>query len=558
MIASFCPEADIICGHTALRGPFCVHVATKRVWLGEPRIRVSQTMVLLTNRKEAALSLLETCPEPIRPLSLAARLGALGLSALLVGCQALSSLSGGDLKELAFRPSENPVTVDSVSRNDRLAELARAQHPRILATYGGEYSDPKLERMVAKVAGNLTTVSSNPGQAYRITILNSPNVNAFALPGGYLYVTRGLLALANDSAELAAVIAHEMGHVTANHGLQRQKKEAEEAVATKVVTDVLGGSASARVALIRGKLRLAQFSRNQELEADAIGIKASGEAGFDPYAAGRFLQSMSAYTGFRSVSGATDASLDFLASHPNAPQRIELAQLHARQFGPQGHGSRDRDSFLAGIDGLLFGDTPEEGFVRGNTFLHPRLGVTFSVPPGFVIDNSAAAVTATGPGDTAVRFDGVALDPATRLADYIRSGWVTGLDEASVRTVTINGNDAAIASASAEGWRFDIAVIRAGGQVYRLLTAAPVASPTMDSVARSVSGSFKLLSAGEKAALKPLRIRVVTVRPGQNIGSISAQMVGVDRKLEMFQVLNGLAPGAAVSAGDKVKIITDR
>src|SRR6185436_13940392 len=193
-------------------------------------------------------------------------------------------------------------------------------------------------------------VSANPAQTYRITILNSPNVNAFALPGGYLYVTRGLLALANDSAELAAVIAHEMGHVTANHGLQRQQLEAEEELATKVVSDVLGQSPSAKAALIRGKLRLAQFSRNQELEADAIGIKTSGLAGYDPYAAARFLQSMADYSNFRSISGATDPSLDFLASHPNAPQRIELARAHARQFGQPGTGATDRDSFLAGID----------------------------------------------------------------------------------------------------------------------------------------------------------------------------------------------------------------
>ncbi len=481
---------------------------------------------------------------------------AAGLGAFLVGCQALSGVStSGQVTESAFRPSETPVTVDSVSRNDKLAELARAQHPRILATYGGEYSDPKLERMVAKVVGNLTSVSGS--QAYRITILNSPNVNAFALPGGYLYVTRGLLALANDSSELAAVIAHEMGHVTANHGVQRQQKEAEEVLATKVVTDVLGSNPNANVALLRGKLRMAQFSRNQELEADGIGIKTSGQAGYDPYAAGRFLQSMSAYTDFRSVSGATDASLDFLASHPNAPQRIELAQRHARQFGQSGQGARDRDSYLAGIDGLLYGDTPEEGFVRGNTFLHPRLGVSFSVPEGFIIDNTSAAVTATGPGDLAIRFDGVALNERTSLPDYIRSGWVAGLDPSSVRTLTINGKEAATARAAADGWKFDITVVRAGPQVYRLLTAAPLASTELDAVAQMVSGSFKFLSAQEKAALKPLRIRVVTVKPGQTIGSIAASMVGVDRKLELFRVINGLAPGATVSAGDKVKIITD-
>ena len=348
-----------------------------------------------------------------------------------------------------------------------------------------------------------------------------------------------------------------MGHVTANHGLQRQQLEAEEQLATKVVSDVLGELPSAKAALIRGKLRLAQFSRNQELGADAIGIKTSGSAGYDPFAASRFLQSMAAYSDLRSVTGAADASLDFLASHPNAPQRIELAQRHARQFGAPGIGTRDRDSFLAGVDGMLFGDTPEEGYVRGTTFLHPGLGVSFAVPPGFVIDNSAAAVTASGPGEIAIRFDGVVIDKNLALADYVKSGWVAGLEETSVRSETINGNEAAIARAQAEGWRFDITVIRAGGQVYRLLTAAPLQDTDLDSVAHFVGSSFKTLSPSEKAALKPLRIRVVTVQPGQTVGSLAASMRGVDKKLDLFRVLNALPPGGGVSAGDKVKIITD-
>ncbi|MBX3579757.1 MAG: M48 family metalloprotease [Rhizobiaceae bacterium] len=476
------------------------------------------------------------------------------LMALLAGCNVLS---GSDVRESAFQPSNNPITVDNVSRNDRLAKLAEAQHPRILATYGGEYSDARLERMVAKVVGKLTLVSDDPSQTYRITILNSPNVNAFALPGGYLYVTRGLLALANDSAELAAVIAHEMAHVTANHGLARQQKEAEEVLATRVVTDVLGGSANANAALVRGKLRMAQFSRNQELEADAFGIRMSGRAGFDPFAASRFLQSMASYSDFRTVTGAQDASLDFLASHPNAPQRIDLALRHARQFGAPGIGTLDRGSFLDGVDGLLFGDTPEEGFVRGTTFLHPKLGVSFTVPTGFIIDNSADAVTASGPGNIAIRFDGVSLDRRNKLTDYLRSGWVAGLDPASITATTIDGNDAATARASAEGWRFGITVIRAGDQVYRLLTAAPLDSTNLDAVAGAVSGSFKVLSAAEKAQLKPLRIRVVTVKAGETIGTLASRMVGVDRKMELFMLLNALPPGAGISAGDRVKIITD-
>ena len=479
---------------------------------------------------------------------------ALVLSASLAGCQVLDGAANSEV----FRPSDNPVTVENASRNDRMAAIAREQHPRILATYGGEYSDPKLERMVAKVVGTLTLDPENPNQTYQITILNSPNINAFALPGGFLYVTRGLLALANDSAELAAVLAHEMAHVTANHGIQRQQKEAEEVLASQVVNDLLGSDPAARVALVRGKLRLAQFSRNQELEADAIGIKAIARAGYDAFAAARFLQSMAAYSASRTVTGAVDENLDFLASHPTAPQRIELAIRHARQYGTEGSGLRDRDSFLAGIDGMLFGDTPEEGYVRGRTFLHPRLGISFAVPEGFVIDNTAAAVTAAGPGDIAVRFDGVSIDQRIPLADYVRSGWVAGLDASSLRQLTVNGNEAVSARASAEGWKFDVTVIRAGGQVYRLLTAAPTASSALDPTAAQVVGSFRVLSAAEKAALKPLRVRILTARPGDTVATLAAQMQGVDRKLEMFRLINALGPGATVSAGSKVKIITDR
>lgn len=479
---------------------------------------------------------------------------ALVLSLALAGCQVLSSAGDRD----AFKPSDNPVTVDTVTRDDRMVALAREQHPRILATYGGEYSDQKLERMVARVVGTLTLDPENPDQTYQITILNSPNINAFALPGGYLYVTRGLLALANDSAELAAVLAHEMAHVTADHGIQRQQKEAEEVLASRVVSDVLGGDPSARVALVRGKLRLAQFSRNQELEADAIGIRAIARAGYDPFAAARFLQSMAAYSNSRSVTGAVDEQLDFLASHPTAPQRIELALRHARQHAAPGTGKRDRDAFLAGLDGMLFGDTPQEGYVRGRTFLHPQLGISFTVPEGFVIDNTAAAVTAAGPGDVAIRFDGVSIDQRVPLTDYVRSGWVAGLDPASVRQHTVNGNEAVSARARAEGWQFDVTVIRAAGQVYRLLTAAPASSDALERVAGEVSASFRVLNAQEREGLKPLRVKVVTVGPGDTVATLAARMEGVDRKLEMFRLINAMSPGATVSAGSKMKIITDK
>lgn len=473
------------------------------------------------------------------------------LALALPGCVTVST--GELLRDV--RPSTVPVTVDTVGADSDLKRLARAQHQGIVTTYGGTYSDAKLELAVARVVGRLVAVSPDPAQTYTISLLNSPQINAFALPGGYLYITRGLLALANDSSELAAVIAHEMAHVLANHGVERQRLQAREALAGKIIAEVWQDETEAKRSLLQGKLRLAQFSREQELQADVIGIAMIGKAGFDPYAAARFQRAMAANASFRRATGDGDNSLDFLASHPAAPQREALAEARAREIGPPGTGSRDRDAYLAGLDGMLYGDTPEEGYVRGSTFLHPGLGIAFSVPAGFTIDNTKDAVLATGPGDAAIRFDGAALPPASPLPAYLQSGWVTGLDPATIRQFSLNGLEAASARATARNWSFDITVIRVGSGVYRVLTAVPGAADT-EVIAAPVRNSFRTLAEAERAAIKPLRVKIVTARAGDTPQALAARMPDVDRPLELLRILNGIGPATQVPAGAKIKIIT--
>ena len=371
-------------------------------------------------------------------------------------------------------------------------------------------------------------------------------------------MTRGLLALANDASEVAAVLSHEMAHVTANHGIERQQREEAEVIASRVVSEVLSSDLAGKQALARGKLRLAAFSRNQELQADVIGVRMLGEAGYDPYAAARFLDSMAAYSRFSSVDPDSDQSLDFLSSHPSAPQRVDLARRHARAFGAEGAvGDRGRDYYLAGIDGLLYGDSPQEGYVRGQTFLHGKLGIRFDVPAGFQIDNKAEAVLATGPDETAVRFDGVADGQKRSLTDYIASGWVTGLQPDTIRAVEINGLEAATARASAERWDFDVTVIRIDTQIYRFLTAVPKGAPSLEPTANVLRTSFRRMTPQEAAALKPLRIRVVTARPGDTLATLSARMMGTDRKLDLFRLINAMQVTSTVKPGDRVKIISE-
>ena len=515
---------------------------------------VSASKMKARRSKAGARKTIRRFPGRLSSRAFLRSLSFVALSVALAGCQSMMEQA----YEPSVRPSNNPQIVDEVQKNDPRAAMGAREHPRIVASYGGEYHDAKTERLVARIAGALTAVSENPNQSYRITILNSPAINAFALPGGYLSVTRGLLALANDASEVAAVLSHEMAHVTANHGIERQKREEAEVIASRVVAEVLSSDLAGKQALARGKLRLAAFSRQQELQADVIGVRMLGEAGYDTYASPRFLESMAAYSRFMSVEPDNDQSLDFLSSHPDAPQRVGLAREQAARFGPEGSvGDKGRDYYLAGIDGLLYGDSPEEGYVRGNVFMHSNLGIRFEVPQGFVIDNKAEAVLATGPGEIAIRFDGVADSSRNSLEAYLTSGWVAGLLPETVKSIKINGLDAATARASAERWDFDVTVVRLGERIFRFLTAVPKGNSDLDKTADVLKSSFRTMTFSESTSLKPLRVRVQTVQPGETIITLASRMMGTDRKLDLFKLINALPAAASLTPGQKVKIISE-
>lgn len=466
---------------------------------------------------------------------------------VLSGCNSLMT-AGGD-------PSGALIAGGGSEIDSR---FGAEEHPRIVAAYGGIYHDVKLEQTVARIVGRVVAASDKPDQSYRITILNAPAVNAFALPGGYLYVTRGLLALANDSSEVAAVLAHEMAHVTADHAIARQNKARTAMIVSRVVTDVLNDDDAGRLALASSQRSLASFSRQQELEADAIGVRTIGRAGYDPFAAARFLTVMGRFAAYRSATAIDDKQPEFLASHPSTPERIDFAIRAARQFGAPGVGEVDRDRYLQGVEGMVFGDDPSQGFVRERSFVHPGLGVGFTVPEGFVIDNARDAVLATGADGTALRFDAVRLPEGVDLGGYLASGWVNGFEEGSVRRFTIQGLPAASAVARAKGWAFRIAVVQvSSGAAYRFIFANEIDTEAFAKAADETVASFRQLDPAEAAKLSSLRVRLVAVRPGDSHSSLARRMRGVDRPLELFRVLNDLKAGEPLPSGTKVKIISD-
>ncbi|MGE3144428.1 MAG: M48 family metalloprotease [Pseudorhodoplanes sp.] len=443
-------------------------------------------------------------------------------------------------------------------KNAPTGQAAR-EHARILAAYGGAYDDPRLEAMLEPVVDKLVAASERPDLKYNITILNSPAVNAFALPSGQLYVTRGLVALSNDNSEIASVLAHEMAHVIARHAAIRDEQMRQAALVSKVANDVLTDPQMGALALAKSKIALASFSRAQEFEADGIGVGISSRAGYDPYGATRFLTSMGRNAELKAAQTKIDPrSLDFLSSHPATPERVQNARLNARQFTAPGPGDREKDMYFSAVDGLVYGEDPSEGFVRGRRFLHPKLGFTFVAPEGYTLDNTAQAVFGvTENGEQALRLDVVRVPAEQSLSDYLTSGWIENIDHESVNELGINGLTAATATAKGDQWSFRLYAVRLGTDVYRFIFAAKARTPELDLAFRYSVSTFRRMTRSEIAQARPLRIKVVTVRAGDTPERLASRMAHVDRATERFRVLNGLDAGDRLKPGDKVKIVVE-
>ena len=472
-----------------------------------------------------------------------------GLAIVLCGCGDLTRFQTGSPATPSAKPARILAQTPATER----------EHGRILASYGGAYDDPRLEALISKTVERLVASSDRPDLAYKVTILNSGAVNAFALPSGQLYVTRGLIALASDTSELSSVLSHEMAHVLAKHAAIREEETRKAALVSRVFAETGSDPELTALALAKSKLTLASFSRAQEFEADGIGVGISAKAGFDPYGAARFLASMERNAALKAPRSNLDPRpLDFLSSHPATPERVQNAQANARQYVSPEARERDRETYLGAIDNIVYGEDPSEGFVRGRRFLHPKLGFTFTAPEGFALDNTAQAVIGVREGgNQAMRLDVVRVPDEQSLSDYLNSGWMESVDKTATEDITINGFPAATSVARGDQWQFRVYVMRVGGDVYRFIFAARQRTVEADRNFRDTVSSFRRLTLAEIQAARPLRIKVITVQPGDTVESLANRMANIDRALERFRVLNGLDGKANVKVRDRIKIVVD-
>jgi predicted Zn-dependent protease len=459
------------------------------------------------------------------------------------------------------RNYDNP----QITAQDR--QLGAEQHPLILAEFGGAYEAPEA-RYMAALGGKIAAAAGLEGQC-RFTLVNTDIINAFAVPGCYIYITRGLFALVGSEAELASVLGHEVGHIVAEHTERRQKRELFSGLGAALVGWVTGSERLARLAGGAAQFFTLSYSRAQEYESDDLGIRYLVKAGYDPFAAADMLDALGDHDRLEATRIGRDEANAIPAwarTHPLTEERVERAMKQARETGKApGSLPELEEPYFAEVDGLLYGDDPEQGFVLGRRFAHPDMRISFEAPQGFSLTNTPRAVMIGGPDSVRGEFGGGRMPPdglegyaSIVLADLLGGSKVQVQPGRTVRTL-INGVPAVVVPAlvqSPEGQvRVTIAAYAApGGGAYHFVMLSPPGGEAEQGLA-AMFGSFRFLTAAEVASLRPRHIRVVAVAPGDTAESLARHMAYDEHRLERFRALNDLGHGDAPRPGTKVKLV---
>ena len=447
-------------------------------------------------------------------------------------------------------------------------QVGAKEHPNLVNAFGGEFTSGDWQAYIDDLGQKLAQHSEMPELNWTFTVLNDTNVNAFALPGGYVYITRGLLALASDEAEVAGVLGHEIGHVTARHSAQRYSS----AVAANLGVQVLGVLSRAygvngaqNIAAMGAELALKSYSRDQELEADMLGVRYIIRAGYDPDSMTSFftkLRAQQRIEGLKAGDANQAERQNMLATHPRTADRILQALELADKSGAAKANTRNAKSFLKRIDGLVFGDDPEQGIIDGQTFVHPVLRLTFTVPDGFELINRPSFVLAKDKNDNNIRFGHVAKQKVTDaggMEQYLTEKWEGGLTNRlqGVEWIEINGLPAVTGSARQGNLDVRRIVIEQDRDHYWLIQFVSKTEDTdrLNEPYRRTTYSFREISSREAAEVPIKEIRVVTVGRGVTFDDLVKGM-NVDKyKAEWFEAINGIGPDDPLIPGARVKVI---
>lgn len=481
------------------------------------------------------------------PLSLTTRAGAVLCALALTNC-ATNPVTG----------NPNFVTMSEAQE----ISIGRSEDQKIREQYG-PYDDPALQRYVNEIGQRLAKASHRAGLQYQFLVVDSPQVNAFALPGGYIYISRGILAYLNSEAELAAVLGHEIGHVTARHSVQQLSAATAANVGASVlqifVPQMRNSGGDALINTLGGAL-LSGYGREHELEADRLGAEYLARTGYDPQAMIKVvgvLKNQELFDAEMAKAEGREARAyhGLFASHPDNDTRLQEVVREAAKFKST-ENRVNREAFLRSLDRMVFADSPAQGIVRNNNFYHPDLGLTLNLPVGWRIQNNAQNVAAASPDQAALidlrsagRAEG---SPTDVLRKILKLG--TG---STVTPLAIGGLPAAVTEATLSGKPTRIAVVFLGSSAYAIgLQAKDAAAYNRHKAAlETAMSSFHAMTAQERTLAKPLRLRVVTVQTGQTFATLARTSPLGKFAENHLRVINGLYPSGEPVAGQSLKII---
>lgn len=443
-------------------------------------------------------------------------------------------------------------------------ELGRSYDPQVMAAFG-QYPDNNLQNFVQAKGTEMAKISHRPNLQYYVKVVDSPVVNAFAVPGGYIYLTRGILAQLNNEAELMGILAHEMGHITARHTVSQLSKQQLGQlllIGGMIVSEEF--AQYAQYALEGMQLLFLKFSRDNEREADRLGVEYSSKIGYDAHKMADFFRVLQKMSLAESQGGIPT----FMSTHPDPGDRYNSVNQSASEWQAKLNlpvYKVNQDDYLQMINGIIYGEDPKQGYVEGNIFYHPDLKFKFQFPSGWKLENSPLQVTMTPPDQKALMIFGLSQEKTIEsAADSTLSRYGLVLQER--RKTTVNGMPAVQMQS-----RQDVQDQSTGAKKSNMLLSYFISYNNLiylfhgisseadfSSFARSFDSSmssFSRLTDASKINVKPKRIQVVKV---QQTGTLSEFFIynRVPRELyNELALLNDLELTAQVQAGRMIKLV---